>query len=311
LQLCLEISDISGDCFTTLNVVQNQQKPWVAKLATPYVIVFSIGGFVSLLTMVQKGRLLLERLRSGRARNLAAARVESQWHSNLAVDAKMRQAWIKKLLSNDEVYHATENNAVAIGSGLFDVFKMDAAAVVGTKYRMKYDEATKRLLGRAFVTIRGTSAEEIVAYLMENNRYMHLHRAVLRCNVLHTVSKHGVPCCNTTSLRVPVRSKITRTTLTASDIRDEVLEDVNGHCIVIFNEMRIAPFANRTWLNMGVWKRVSDEPRTYIWVLVPIQSHKGLRTEVPMFPVAWLDIGTSRSDYVPFFVAGQLECVAG
>jgi hypothetical protein len=112
--------------------------------------------------------------------------------------------------------------------------------------------------------------------------------------VLHTVLKHGALRCNTTTLRMPVRSKITRTTLTSSDIRDEVLEDVNGHRIVIFNEMRIAPFANRTWLNMGVWKRVSDEPRTYIWVLVPIQNHKDLHPEVsahtpiahvPVFPV--------------------------
>jgi hypothetical protein len=179
LQLCLEISDISGDCFTTLNVVQNQQKPWVAKLATPYVVCFSIAGFVSLITMVEKGKLLLQKLRSGRARSSAAARAESQWHSDFAVDAKKRQAWIKKMLSNDEVYHATENNAVAIGSALFEAFKMDDAAVAGTKYRMKYDEATKRWLGKASVTIRGTSAEEIVAYLMENNRCLHLHRAVL------------------------------------------------------------------------------------------------------------------------------------
>ena len=98
---------------------------------------------------------------------------------------------------------------------------------------------------------------------------------------------------------MPVRSKITRTTLTSSDIRDEVLEDVNGHRIVIFNEMRIAPFANRTWLNMGVWKRLSEQPRTYIWVLVPIQNHKDLHPEVPMFPVVL--ISSHVLIMVPFF----------
>jgi hypothetical protein len=190
--------------------------------------------------MATKGSLLLEKLRSRRA----ADQRDKQWHNDLASDAKQRQAWVQKMLANDEVHSTAENNAVAIGSALFDVFKMDAAAVMGSKYRMKYDQVSKRLLGKASVTIPCASAEDIVAYLMENNR-----------------------------------SKITRSILTKSDVRDEVLEDVNGHCNIIFNEMSVAPFANRTWLNMCVWKRVSEEPRTYIWVVVPILCHKGLRPE--------------------------------
>jgi hypothetical protein len=96
----------------------------------------------------------------------------------------------------------------------------------------------RELIGTAEAVVRGAGPKEIVAFLMAfNSRYF-------------------------------------RSTLSADlDVRHDLLEVKNRHHTVIFLEFKTAPFANRTFLSMLVWKKLSNAPPTYIWVGVPVDRH--------------------------------------
>jgi hypothetical protein len=59
----------------------------------------------------------------------------------------------------------------------------------------------------------------------------------------------------------------------------ELREVVNQHHSIMFNEIRPPPFQNRTMVVSLVWKKVCDEPLTYLWCAVSIDSHPSVRPE--------------------------------
>ena len=59
----------------------------------------------------------------------------------------------------------------------------------------------------------------------------------------------------------------------------EVREVVNGHHSIMFNEIRTSPFQNRTMVVSLLWKKVCNEPLTYVWCAVSIDGHASVRPE--------------------------------
>ena len=98
--------------------------------------------------------------------------------------------------------------------------------------RLAIDSKTGRLVGETRAVIR-TPPEHVLAYLMDLN------------------GKH-------------FRSKLNPNIV----VRYEVREVKSVHHTVAFVEFKTQPFTNRTFLLSLVWRKLSDDPRTYAWVLL-------------------------------------------
>ena len=150
----MELFDISSDFLFTWSVYENQQKPWVAQLVTPYLVVFGVAALVSLFTLVQKGGLLFAKLRS--RQQLAKRDV-----SGVDLDTKWREQWIATMASQQQVYTESEKLVIARAVELLDAF-----AVGPGMSRTKFDAQSQRLVGATTCTIAGARPDQVAAYLM-------------------------------------------------------------------------------------------------------------------------------------------------
>jgi hypothetical protein len=214
----------TGDALFTWTVYENQQKPWVAQLVTPYLVVFGFAALVSLFTLVRKGRLLFAKLRS--RQQLAQRDV-----SGVELDTKWRQEWIATMTSQQQVYTESESLVIARAVQLLDGF-----AVGPGLSRTKFDAQSQRLVGATTCTIPGARPDQVAAYLMHADS--HAVRSNLDPNVV---------------------------------ARFELIERANSHQGVTFVEMKTAPFQNRTFLNVLVCQKVSNN--VWVWATVPLSSH--------------------------------------
>jgi len=48
---------------------------------------------------------------------------------------------------------------------------------------------------------------------------------------------------------------------------------------IVFIELKTPPFKNRTWLTSMVCKRICDDPPTFLWVGVPLDTHPSIRPD--------------------------------
>jgi hypothetical protein len=61
--------------------------------------------------------------------------------------------------------------------------------------------------------------------------------------------------------------------------RYEVREIVNEHHSILFAETRSPPFRPRTLVCSLLWKKVCDEPLTYVWCATSIDGHASVTPE--------------------------------
>jgi hypothetical protein len=57
------------------------------------------------------------------------------------------------------------------------------------------------------------------------------------------------------------------------EVQNEVVERKNLRQMIVFYEVKAAPFHNRTFLSSFVWQKVSDTPLTFVFVTAPIELH--------------------------------------
>ena len=92
------------------------------------------------------------------------------------------------------------------------------------------------LVGHTELVIHGTSPLDIIAFLMDADS-----------NYIRSRRNHNV------------------------DVRYGVREVRNPHHSVTFNEVKTAPFQNRTFLQAVLWKKLSDTQ--FVWCTYPIADH--------------------------------------
>jgi len=236
-QISIELWDIFSDCFMTYSVLQWQHKEWVRPLVTPFVVVLCVASATSLSTLLLKGRLLITKL--------CKRRVEmTEWHADVAYDTKTRREWIDKVTGHDQSHSTMENQAIASGMAVIDMFSAGLSAAAKSQGHFKLDAPTNRLIGYAEGLVRGASPEEVVAYLMD----------------IESKFVQGSQNRNVT-------------------VRFEVVGAVNDHHKIVFTETKTLPFSNRTFLTSLICKKISDDPPTWGWVTVSIPGHARMRPE--------------------------------
>ena len=168
----------------------------------------------------------------------------TDWMADVAHDSKRRQDWIDKLTSRDQAYNAMETQSIASGLALLDMFSAQVSSAAKSHAQFKLDARSNRLIGYHEGTVQGASPEEIVAHLTD------------------------------------IEGKFTQANQDRRVIvRFEVVQNVNDHHVVIFTEVKTAPFHNRTFLTSSVCKKISDDPPTWVWVTASIPGHGRIRPE--------------------------------
>ena len=169
-----------------------------------------------------------------------------QWQADVSHDAAWREAMIRDMQC-PRIYSDEETELIAKGSDLLGSFRKGVGRVRQLPHsnsivsaRTKYDATSGLIIGEATALIRA-SPEQVVAYLM------------------HWDSKH--------------KRSLSSTAMT---VRFEVLERRNLHHTIVYLEVKTAPFQNRTFLQALLWRKVSDEPLSYVWVNMPIKQHPGV-----------------------------------
>jgi hypothetical protein len=141
-----------------------------------------------------------------------------------------------------------EEELIAQGRSIFDVFATEGEARrtrarplkqmrTIDRLRLKRDIKTGRLVGEGQALIRAPP-EHILAYLSD------------------TTGKH-------------FQSRLNRNIY----VRYETREVKNDHHAVLLIEMKTEPFRNRLLLVSVIWKKLSDDSRSYVWVVMSIDSH--------------------------------------
>ncbi len=168
-----------------------------------------------------------------------------QWMADVLFDTIIRRRRIQRMATEEQTYTVEEMRMIARCMALFDAFDLRSAKAKELEgastmefAQTKRDQKTGKLLGRSRAVIRGASPEDLVAYTMEYDSRHHF------------------------SLRNP-----------HVDVRSEILDIINEHHIVIYNEKCNAGFHNRTFLNSMIWKQLSAEPRVFVLGAVPIDHH--------------------------------------
>ena len=208
----------------TWNVYENSGKAWVKELVTPYLVVFSIAAVVSLATLIQKGKLLVQKFRSRRhPANAAALGVDE--------DRTWREEWISRMESEQQTYNQVEQLAIASSLQLLGTFAVELG-----QSATKVDPQSSRLVGATTCTVLGAKMEQVAAYIMH-------------------ADSHAIISGQDPSVTV----------------RLECLERPNTHAVVVYIEMKTAPFQNRTFLNLIVCQKLSSS--VWICVAVPQNSH--------------------------------------
>ena len=98
------------------------------------------------------------------------------------------------------------------------------------------------VIGKTELIIRGASPQDVIAYMMLLN------------------GKHFQSTQNQ-----------------ELDVFNEIREVKNPHHSVAYYEVKTAPFRNRTFLSSLVWRQLSDQPPTFVWVVVPLKEHPSVR----------------------------------
>jgi hypothetical protein len=155
LRVALENRSLNpGDGLFTWHVYNNQQKPWVAQLVVPYLVLFGVAAVASAYTIIEKSKLLLQIFR----------RRHEDHGGNPAhdeADAAWRRQWIAAFESQQQTYSEAEKAAIASALQL-----LGTCAVGVGQSRTTLDRQTNRLVGASTLTIPDVRPEQVVAYLM-------------------------------------------------------------------------------------------------------------------------------------------------
>ena len=166
---------------------------------------------------------------------------EDAWRSGVEQDRGWARAWLGRMATNTQVYSSTEERAFADALPLLDMFRQQNSSEQETMYHAP----SRRLIGKTTLLIHGATAAEVAAYLMNANS------------------------CHRLAVRNP-----------AVEVRNDIVAEVNDHHLVFFSEMRSVPlFQNRTFLNSLMCKKILDDPPTWVWLCVPLDSHERVRVE--------------------------------
>ena len=213
------------------------------------VSVFMLGFKLSAL----KGFVQIVQRRSELQRNLALLRSAleaeqlNKWLSDVAYDEERRTTRVVAIESVHQVYDEAESSLLEQGSAMFTRFDSSPGKVTDLKSsspytcvrsETKYDPASRLLLGRTVLNIRGATPLAIVSYLLDFDGR-------------HVQSK-----------RSP-----------ANDVRSETVATVNGHHTIVFFRKKQFGVTDRTFLNSIVAKKVCERPQTYLVAIMPIRSH--------------------------------------
>ena len=169
----------------------------------------------------------------------------AQWISDIDHDRTRREELIARMATDSLGEEDEERDQfVARGMQLFNrggtKKRRFAHGETIDAARLEIDRKTGRLVGEVRAVIRGPP-EHVVAYLMDLN------------------GKH---------FNSKLNPKIV--------VRYEAREVKSVHHTVAFLEFKTPPFTNRTFLLSLVWKKLSDDPRTYAWVAMSIDRHHSL-----------------------------------
>jgi hypothetical protein len=174
---------------------------------------------------------------------------KSLWIADVAHDRTRREQLVASIAAADvHDVEEEEEDLIVQGRAMFDVFatqgktrrtRMKSLKRSKTidRSRLKHDSQTGRLVGEGQALIRAPP-EHVLAYLCDID------------------GKH-------------FRTKLNRNIY----VRYEIREVKNEHHTVLLIEMKTAPFRNRLLLVSVVWKKLSDDPRSYVWVVMSIDNH--------------------------------------
>jgi hypothetical protein len=170
--------------------------------------------------------------------------------AGFAHDGAWRDAMIDEMRKGGQFYNEEEAELIASATDLLRSFDEGKGKVRPMKHaktvemaRTKHDKTSGLLLGEVKLLVRA-SPEQVVAFLMHFDSNFHLSR--IDPNV---------------------------------EVRYEVLEVQNPHRTAVLAEVNVAPFRNRIILNTLLWKKISNEPLTYLWAAVPIKCHDKLQPD--------------------------------
>ena len=192
----------------------------------------------------------------GGAHNIAP--VAAQWLADSAHDRERRQQLIVQLGMDFQPYSETEAGEILYGLKMLDDFAtsgstvrelacaatVDTAVVKETRGQARglVGRGVAEVIGKTELTIRGASPQDVIAYLMLLD------------------GKHFQSTVNK-----------------AQEVRNEIREVKNPHHFVSYYEVKTAPFQNRTFLSSLVCQQLSDQPPTFVWVVVPLAEHPSVR----------------------------------
>jgi hypothetical protein len=146
-------------------------------------------------------------------------------------DRKWREEWIGAMESQQQSYNQVEQLAIATSLQLLGTF----AVGLGLS-STKLDPQSNRLVGATTCTVLGAKPDQVAAYIMHADS--------------HAILSGVDPNVN---------------------VRYEVLERPSTHAVVVYTEMKTAPFQNRTFLNLIVCQKRSND--VWICAAVPQNSH--------------------------------------
>ena len=173
------------------------------------------------------------------------------WRVDVLHDQGRRANYTEPMQAAEQAYTATETAVVARALGLFSSFarlrgrtrRLKCPSTVN-RLQAKYDALRGVWIGEGQAVIYHATPEDVVAYLMDVNSRDFQAR----------LNRDLYPCY-------------------------EVRELVNEHHSIMFNKIRPPPFQDRTMVVSLVWKKVCDEPLTYLWCAVSIDGHASVSRE--------------------------------
>ena len=177
----------------------------------------------------------------------AAQRIEmgehaQAWLADVEHDRATRADMIEQMLAGGHLYSPAEDSKVQELLAMLTTDSSQTRRARQLKHGATEESSWTRLdedgvlVGGTELVIHGASPLDIIAFLMDiDSRY---NRSRLDPNV---------------------------------DVHYGVREARNPHYSVTFNECKIAPFQNRTFLQALVCKKMSDA--TYVWCTYPIANH--------------------------------------
>ncbi len=166
-------------------------------------------------------------------------------------DGARRDAMVIEMRKGGQSYSAEEAGLIAQATDLLSSLAKGAGKTRPIKLhaktvdmaQTKHDKSSGMVVGEVKLLVPASS-EEIIAFLMHLDSKFYQSKFNAKLNV-----------CS------------------------EILEVKNSHCTITFNEMKTAPFVNRTFLGAVLWQKISDVPLTYIWVTAPIECHDKISTK--------------------------------